>query len=167
MICQKCLKEFPVRIYIDGKQRNLSKRKFCLECSPFRQHNTSQLKYGEDEHICSKCKKTLPRSEFYLRSGRKNKCSSYCKKCTQQVNNKRINDNKKKAVEYKGGECQKCGYKKYLGALDFHHIDPSKKDFEIRTLRAYSWQNLKKELDKCILLCANCHRELHGNIWHP
>ncbi len=67
-----------------------------------------------------------------------------------------------KAIEYKGSHCAICGYNKSLQALDFHHLDSSKKDFGI-SARGYtrSWEIVKQELDKCILLCANCHREIH------
>lgn len=69
---------------------------------------------------------------------------------------------KKELVEYKGGKCEICGYDKCLGALDFHHIDPSQKDFAISTSNIYkNLDKLKEEVDKCILVCANCHRELH------
>jgi 5-methylcytosine-specific restriction endonuclease McrA len=69
------------------------------------------------------------------------------------------------AKEYKGGKCMICGYSKYKGALDFHHLDPSKKNFgiSVRGLTR-SWDKIKAELDKCILVCANCHRELHAGI---
>ena len=61
---------------------------------------------------------------------------------------------------YKGGKCQICNYDKCLGALQFHHIDEKDsnwKNFKMRTF------NIKfmKELDKCVLLCANCHAEEH------
>lgn len=68
------------------------------------------------------------------------------------------------AIEYKGGRCQICGYNKYPGALDLHHIN-GKKDFGIGD-KGYtrSWERTKKELDKCILVCANCHREIEAGI---
>ena len=65
------------------------------------------------------------------------------------------------AVAYKGGKCEKCGYNKNYTALDFHHINPSKKDFNIASGSIKSWEKVKQELDKCQLLCANCHREVH------
>ena len=68
---------------------------------------------------------------------------------------------KEMAIEYKGGKCEKCGYKKCNNALDFHHLDPKEKDFNIGNGHTRSWDRLKKELDKCILVCANCHREIH------
>jgi len=64
-------------------------------------------------------------------------------------------------IEYKGGKCEHCGYDKCPAAFDFHHLDPSKKDFNLSTLRNYKLENIKSELDKCLLLCSNCHRELH------
>jgi len=72
---------------------------------------------------------------------------------------------RKMAVEYKGYKCAICGYDKCLQALEFHHIDSNSKDFGISAKRyTRSWESVKKELDKCILLCANCHRELHEGI---
>lgn len=68
------------------------------------------------------------------------------------------------SVQYKGGKCQICGYNKYVGALDLHHIK-GQKSFSIGD-KGYtrSWERTKQELDKCILVCANCHRELGAGI---
>jgi transposase-like protein len=63
-------------------------------------------------------------------------------------------------VEYKGGKCEKCGYNKCIEALEFHHKDPTQKDFNISS-HSYSSKRMKDEADKCLLLCANCHREEH------
>jgi len=63
-------------------------------------------------------------------------------------------------VEYKGGKCEKCGYDKCIHALEFHHKDPSEKDFTISG-KSWSFERLKKEVDKCIMVCSNCHKELH------
>ncbi len=69
------------------------------------------------------------------------------------------------AIEYKGGKCIFCGYNKCNDALDFHHINSKDKEFglSVRGLTR-SWKKITKELDKCILVCANCHRELHAGI---
>lgn len=67
------------------------------------------------------------------------------------------------AVEYKGGSCCKCGYDRYIGALEFHHINPEEKDFVV-SKNTMSWEKMKKELDKCEMLCANCHREIHAGM---
>ena len=75
---------------------------------------------------------------------------------------------KEMAVALKGGKCQVCGYNKYVGALDFHHIDESTKEFDLSTRGlTRSWERIKKELEKCVLVCANCHREIHGGLLQP
>ena len=66
---------------------------------------------------------------------------------------------KEKLVEYKGGECECCGYNRCIKALEFHHVDPKKKEFGI-TSSNRKFEILKKEADKCILVCATCHREI-------
>lgn len=78
---------------------------------------------------------------------------------------KRRNKLKELAVETKGGRCEICGYNKYIGALDFHHLDETKKSFGLsRDGLTRSWEKTKMEIDKCILVCANCHREIHGGV---
>ena len=69
------------------------------------------------------------------------------------------------AIEYKGGKCQICGYSKFQGALDLHHINGKDKKFGIAD-KGYtrSWEKVREELDKCVLVCANCHREIEGGI---
>ena len=67
---------------------------------------------------------------------------------------------KLKLIEYKGGKCVFCNYNKCTRALQFHHRDPSQKDFQISgTSKAF--ETLKKEVDKCDLVCSNCHAEIH------
>jgi hypothetical protein len=71
---------------------------------------------------------------------------------------------KLEAIISKGGKCLKCGYNKNIAALDFHHIEPELKSHEldVRHFSNTSIDNLELELAKCILLCANCHREEHN-----
>lgn len=64
----------------------------------------------------------------------------------------------------RGGKCERCGYNTYLGALDFHHIDPSCKDFTVGN-RDFRLKDCIEETKKCILICSNCHRELHADVW--
>ena len=70
---------------------------------------------------------------------------------------------KKILVDYKGSKCIYCGYAKYMGALEFHHT-LGKKDFTISSKMSWNIGALKKEVDKCILVCSNCHREIHGGV---
>ena len=72
---------------------------------------------------------------------------------------------KQMLVEYKGGKCIMCGYKGYFGVFDFHHKDDKTKSFGISAGGiSRSWSKMKAEADKCVLICANCHREVHGGI---
>lgn len=70
---------------------------------------------------------------------------------------------KKALVEYKGGKCQCCGYSKCIEALEFHHLDPNIKSFTISG-KSKSFNSLKSEVDKCILVCSNCHKEIHAGL---
>lgn len=75
---------------------------------------------------------------------------------------------KHKLIEHKGGKCEICGYNKCEGALQFHHLNPKEKEFTISHINLnedeFSFENLLKEVDKCQLLCANCHAEQHYKI---
>ena len=71
-------------------------------------------------------------------------------------------------VEYKGSECELRGYDLCIDALDLHHKDASTKDFGISSSGlTRSWEKNKAEADKCVLLCANCHREIHAGYKQP
>ena len=161
--CGLCGNEFPNLVKIDGKQRNLSNRIYCLICSPFGQHNTKALHNlsVRDKKQCNKCGETKPNLDF----GKKGKgLQSYCKPCLYAYQIERWIKIKKKAIAYKGGKCIVCMYNCYYGALDFHHRDPEKKDADWSKLRLRSWDKITKELDNCDLYCNRCHSELHHKI---
>lgn len=86
-----------------------------------------------------------------------------CRACNVVSVTNRRRKLKQLSIEYMGGCCSVCGYEKYQGALEFHHLDPNEKDFAISE-KGYtkSFEKIKEELDKCILVCSNCHREIHG-----
>ena len=140
-ICDICKKEFSVKIEIDGKQRNLQNRKFCLTCSPFGNHNTSKdpPKIGESKE--SRAKK--------------------CKNKKGVVYRKRI---KQKLIKMYGGKCIVCGYNKneFPSAFAFHHKNPEEKEFKIAGC-SISIKNLIEECKECQLLCVRCHAEIHDS----
>ena len=162
-ICRRCNTPFANRALIDGKIRVLNSRKFCLDCSPFGRHNTRDLPQNRSSttRTCPACRQKLPLSAFYARRDGKN-TTPYCKACTNAQALERQQKLKLQAVAYKGGLCELCGYSRYVGALEFHHRDPGAKDFRIAHVRFTTFEKLKPELDKCSLVCANCHRELHA-----
>lgn len=87
-------------------------------------------------------------------------CSLACKNKTAVT--KARKSLKLKAVALLGGKCCRCGYDKCVSALEFHHTDPTQKDFAISSGGINrSWDRVKTELLKCILVCANCHAEIH------
>jgi predicted HNH restriction endonuclease len=89
-------------------------------------------------------------------------CSPQCKsKYYVYERRKRL---KTLSIEYLGGKCQICGYEKCKDALVFHHLSPELKQHTISDGDTRSWERIKTELDKCILLCANCHSEVHANL---
>lgn len=154
--CKKCNQNIPSSMMIGSKRRILNKRRYCLDCSPFGQHNTKQLhviNQTEDKLcICSVCNKE------YIANKQKGNSHVRCNTC--YVNQKR-RTLKERAVKFMGGKCKVCGYSKCNKALQFHHLNPQDKEFNISCTGVIAWEKLQKELKKCIMLCANCHAEIH------
>ena len=96
-------------------------------------------------------------------TGRQQKyCSIKCKSNDAVTRHRR--ERKIKAVEYMGNSCYDCGYNRSYDALQFHHPDDNK-DFGISgSGMTRSWEKTKAELEKCVMLCANCHAERHSYI---
>jgi hypothetical protein len=110
--------------------------------------------------ICKKCNIEKDEKDFYSTY---NYVRWTCRKCENRRmsawNKNKSRTLKAKAVEYLGGKCVICGYSKSMYALDFAHqgeklYEPSKM-FE----NHFKWEIIQAELDKCLLKCANCHRE--------
>ncbi len=88
-----------------------------------------------------------------------------CGKCASQWVIANRQNKKKKLVDMFGGKCSVCGYKKYAGALDFHHLDPKAKSFALSVKGlSYSWDSLVAEAKKCVLVCKNCHTEIEAGL---
>lgn len=131
--CAKCQSTFPNFIIKDGKKVNLQRRKYCLSCSPLGKHNTAQLEIHREK------KSSYP---YQKARGIKRKIE---------------------LVNLLGGRCKSCGYNKNLGALQFHHTNPSNKitQLDVRNLTNRKWSFIMEEVKKCELLCSNCHAEKH------
>ena len=119
-----------------------------------------QAKYNEIGNLKKVVKLyhiSFERLSKVIKHGKKKKVSN-----TEAVESWR--KRKKKAlVEYKGGKCQCCGYSRCIEALEFHHLDPNIKSFTISG-KSKSFNSLKSEVDKCILVCSNCHKEIHAGL---
>ena len=117
--------------------------------------NNIKLKVDEVvNEICECCGR-----KFTQRQSRNRK---RCDTCNTAIRRIRL---KRKCVEYKGGKCSKCGKISDDDSIfDFHHLDPTQKEFELKKadIAKMSWEIIKKELDKCILICSDCHRLEHS-----
>ena len=117
-----------------------------------------------DSKICSSCKIDKPLDEFYIISKSNPKPYSKCKNCFNSYCVERWVKRKINAIKYKGSSCLDCGIsfpeEPYV-IFDFHHRDPSQKDVDWGKLKLRSQKSINTELDKCDLLCSNCHRKRH------
>ena len=112
--------------------------------------------------ICSKCHKELPISEFHKNgfdSQGNQKYRGYCKACANKRETERYWE-KRNFIDSQRTCCAKCGETR-SHVLDFHHLDKSEKEFTIGQLKKGSIKIIQKEINKCICLCANCHRDFH------
>lgn len=162
-LCRNCGKSFPRYLVIDGRRRNLRKRIYCFECSPFGKRNRRILeKTNTEGKRCPKCETFKTKDSFY--HNRNGKLSPYCIECSGIESKLRQLKFKQLCVSYKGGKCKDCGYSRCLAAMDFHHLD--EKRVGISELRfAVFDKNVTDELDRCDLLCSNCHRERHAKAY--
>ena len=113
---------------------------------------------------CINCGKKL--------SGRQRKfCSRECKNIhnnqlfqSYQAQQRRGRERKLKLIGLNGGKCKRCSYSLNYAALEFHHIKPNTKEFQLdlRSLSNRTWEAVLKEAKKCVLLCSNCHAEEHN-----
>ncbi len=106
---------------------------------------------------CSHCKKILADSRFGV--------DPRCKKCLQEKYRKEHQVERQIMKGLKINGCSICGYNSCNGALDFHHVNPEKKKFglDVTNLRRTNG-SVANELQKCVLLCKNCHYELHTKL---
>lgn len=155
--CKKCEKPFPSSKVIDGREHNFANRKYCFDCSPFKQHNTIPLEKYADASvgICSKCNKSF---SYSRKAGHRRKTCNNC-----LVNHRRPT-RKTEAIAYKGGKCLVCKYSACESALGFHHLDPDTKKISIAHAYLLSKDQFFAELDKCVLVCCRCHAEVHAGM---
>ena len=131
--------------------------------------------------ICGGCKQEKPLSEFYNNKSKKDGKQSCCKLCTNKAVNNHYTNNKKYYKDKRGKRaygirewvrelkstlaCTACG-ENHPATLDFHHRNPQEKDLEISKMSTYGWsvERMQKEIDKCDVLCSNCHRKLHHDL---
>lgn len=120
---------------------------------------------GKSEKICVCCNELKKKDEYYYSGG--SRSVGYCKKCLNSYHHERVRKVKIKMIFYKGGKCERCNLSledSHYSVFDFHHLDPLLKDVNFRSIKFQKWEKIKNELDKCELLCSNCHRITHAEI---
>ena len=106
------------------------------------------------------CSKHGPGTFVTRRSG-----GATCIRCRSDAVTRRRRKVKRILVEEAGGACAICGYDRCVGALQFHHLDPASKRFELSLMGvARALDDLREEAQKCVVLCANCHAEVEGGL---
>jgi hypothetical protein len=190
-LCRKCNQDLPkTKDYFTPRKENKDGFSlYCKECINLEKRNKRLEKrkiwdkggyvVGDNGIKCTICKNIFPPTEEFFGKHKKAKSGldTYCKPCRRERGLNNYNKNKEKwnkthskttqwkkdqIKKYKEecGGCSKCGEKKYY-LLDFHHIDPTTKSFQISQGESKGWEKIKQEIEKCIVLCANCHREFH------
>lgn len=155
MQCKKCNENFSRQLLLDGKRYNLQRRKYCLKCSPFKQHNTRKIHEvsGQKCFKCTNCQKDMCR---------KKERGKLCWNCRNKLTRQTRVEMVKKLV---GDSCWLCGYNKCWSGLDLHHVYSEDKLFNLSVRYVTTkWLNIVNELKKCVLLCACCHREVHAGL---
>lgn len=116
--------------------------------------------------ICKSCNKELPIKEFYkIKTGCLHR--SNCKICENKSMIHKQRTTRIKMIRFKGSKCNKCKLEltdENQSVFEFHHIDPTLKDKNYKSIKGWSWKKIEKELEKCEILCANCHRIEHARI---
>jgi len=115
--------------------------------------------------ICTTCSLTKLPEQFANDKRRPTGKNPQCRKCQSAAKKKKRANNKANAVEYLGGKCKRCRIEsKCLDIYDFHHRNPEEKEFSLNYLVNTDWNKIVTELDKCDLLCSNCHKITHWEL---
>lgn len=117
----------------------------------------SRKEYLHDYYVKNKAKIRIKNDIWYAKN----------KEQSVQTTKERRLRNKLKAIEYLGGVCKHCQQEYHHSVYEFHHVVPEEKEFKISILLQHSFESLKQELDKCILLCGNCHNYHHYKEANP
>ncbi len=153
LVCCNCGKQFPNRLKIEGKTWNLTKRRFCPECSPLGKNNrrTHIVAVESDKAFCARCQKIKDRTEFHNRKN--GRPLSYCRTCSKEVKELKLQEKLEKAVTLKGGICADCGCSFPTPVFVFIS---DKQALLLGQIKLMSWERFKKDLENYEMLCRNC-----------
>lgn len=192
--CSKCKQPKPIEDFYRNRYQKDGVDSYCKPCRKVYDLNYLKsdrprgngVYISSSEKTCSKCNQVKPVSDFNKKSRAWDGLRSYCRECQSESDKGRIRRPsphprpkqwskeliektyrapKRKFVELAGGECQRCGYKEFMPGLSWHHVNPGEKQSGPSVLMQRSFKIAYEELDKCILLCQNCHFSLERGYW--
>jgi len=136
--CKSCGQSIPAYTEIEGKRQRLKDRAYCLDCVPFKSKKPSDFFYKhkkeklmDELRCCKKCQEHKPHSQFCFTNKKRSWFSAYCQSCSVLIVEEKRKNVKQMAVDYKGRKCAHCLNSFPNVSYDFHHLDPTKKDFGI------------------------------------
>ena len=168
--CKKCNIFIPRYCVWKNKKLDCKSRCYCINCRPPKHIEISPITKCSiiETMICQKCGGTFPRRQIIDNKTRSYHHRKYCTSCSPlQIHAAKSQKNKitkSQLVNLKGGCCQICGYNKCNRNLHFHHVDQNTKEFSVGRYFSRRLQKVIEELNKCVLLCANCHGEVHDKL---
>lgn len=161
--CKKCGEEIPLKAWINGKKHNLQSRKYCFTCSPFGEHNTSQLETIRIIKSRLENRERIKKIRICPSCGKEHVQGA--KTCFVCYFNKRQIAVKDRIISIVGDSCWFCGYNRTWRNICFHHLDPSIKKFDLTTREMMlKWERVFTEMQKCVVCCHNCHGEIHQDL---
>ncbi len=164
--CPRCNEDKDLSEFVLCRSKGYEEgtHKYCMMCE--------DKFYAEGKLWCVKCGELKSIDQFHNKAGTKYSHAGHCKQCEHKgyidndgkENIKQAQRKRKHMfVEMLGGQCQHCDYKEHDSALCFHHINPEEKEKAL--YYTTSIDVAKKELDKCAVLCLNCHATYHSGEW--
>jgi len=158
--CPKCNQDKPLSKFGKDKNRKDGLNPHCKDC---RSAYSSKEEVKARHREWWKANKERIYSEYKERYGERWAASA---NKSYSIKRDRVNRWKDKAIESAGGCCQRCGYSEFRACLTFHHVDPSTKDGDVYTLiKGDDFDTVLAEIDKCALLCWNCHVAFEAGYW--
>ncbi len=163
--CGVCGQWKPIGEYKKARKHYTSRCKSCLKVYAGNYRKMPEVKQSAAEYVIKYRTNPINRAKINAktREYRKGARAKEVRNTTRKAWTLR---EKQKAVIYKGGKCEICGYDRCLAAMDFHHKNPLEKDgYGTGALKSHwTFERNKPEVDKCVLVCVRCHREIHGGI---
>lgn len=156
--CSRGKHYLPVKCFGVDPASTFGLRCWCKACrKEYRQENKASIVAQQHNHYVNNRDRVLATNRLWRQAN---------KERIRNQAHQQLAARKAKCVELAGGACQRCGYDEFNTGLSFHHVEPNEKDSTpTAIIKGGKFVEIERELDKCVLLCRNCHQALHGGEW--